>query len=72
MEIIKIINDNIKNVKKINMLILLKHLNVVSKDATRDIKINCLYHESKSKTSCDINNKNKVFYWGVVIKAGML
>ncbi|RAM55448.1 hypothetical protein DH96_02540 [Candidatus Phytoplasma oryzae] len=54
----------IEDVKKIEMLVLLKHLKLVPLNASQDIRFNYyLFHESKSGLSAKINHKNKVWCW---------
>ncbi len=53
------------------MIYILKLLNIIKPTATKDVKFNCLYHDSKSGISCDINNNNNVYCWDV-IKHGTL
>ncbi|WBL31300.1 toprim domain-containing protein [Candidatus Phytoplasma sacchari] len=53
----------IENVKKIKMLALLKHLKLVSWNSPEDVRFNCLFHQSKSGLSAEINYQNKVWCW---------
>lgn len=54
----------IDKVKKINMLILLKYLKVISQNTNNKIRFDCPFHESNSQSSANINNNNNIWCWG--------
>jgi DNA primase len=53
----------IEDVRKINMLVLLKHLEIIPVNASLQTRFSCLFHQSNSGLSADINHQNKVWCW---------
>ncbi|MDV3196172.1 MAG: hypothetical protein Q8885_01415, partial [Candidatus Phytoplasma stylosanthis] len=49
--------------KNVNLLALLKYFKVVPFETTVNTRLNCLFHESKSGISAEINYHNKLWCW---------
>lgn len=50
--------------RKIDILVLLKFLKIITLNSNHLYHFSCLFHASKSGLSCNINQNNKVWCWG--------